>query len=212
MNVRPLLFALLSCAVIRFAHLAKADSLVAGSTFGLSLDNNRASQQTFTVNVSSPTAFTFVGATGTITVTQSTLATGQEQIYIDVLADSDLFPGTAGGYSGLGIGFHSAPLDLTSEFDLVSSVLTFRGPGEVLSSDVQNLVGQPNPWNGYFPIQNYYAIVYGTQGQGYNELSLTLNSALAPTPEPSSLILLGTACLGLAGTVRRRLKAPMQIV
>ena len=95
---------------------ARADILVPGSTYGVTFDNN-GSFKTFTVTVGTPQAFTLGTASGTISETQTTLATGQSQLVFTVDANSNLYPGSSGIQEGFGVGA-SDSLNFTAPFDL----------------------------------------------------------------------------------------------
>ena len=99
----------LSLSIFGSVHSAKADILVPNSTYDVFLDNG-GTFQGYTVTVGTPQAFTFGAASGTISETQSILATGQSQLVFTVDANSELFTVT-GGVGEIGVGvFNHAPI------------------------------------------------------------------------------------------------------
>ena len=189
----------LSLSVFGAVNSAKADTLVPNSTYDVYLDNNGATQD-YTVTVGTQRAFTFGAASGTISETQTILATDQSQLVFTINANSDLFPGS-GGVKAFGVGAID-PLNFTAPFDLASAIVTFSVPGSSSSGDATGTVANPNPFNGAFPGPG---LLLSFDFGGIDELQLTLTS-VAPatsTPEPSSLALLATGITALGGFARR---------
>ncbi|HMH14683.1 MAG TPA: PEP-CTERM sorting domain-containing protein [Edaphobacter sp.] len=77
------------------------------------------------------------------------------------------------------------------EFQLPTTLVGYQG-GEVCSGYIYSPIGCSRDWFG-----TYLAI---------SDVTVGINGRLVPTPEPSTLFMLGSGGIGLLGVTRRRLK------
>ena len=192
-----------------------ASILVPGSSFDVTLGtyDYTASAYTNLVTTSVPAngrnVFSYGSAVVTVSESEATLATGQQQVTISLLSTSDLFTETSADYLGgfLGVGIYGNALQFSSPFDLGSAILTFSGTGKTFSGDSVSLVANPNPFDGVFTGPRLVGGFQGVANNGFDSIELQLTTPLAATPEPSSVVLLATGLLGVGGAVKRRFSA-----
>ena len=185
--------ALLSAlSIVSIAH-AETFSGLASFTDTSSAHNN---VYNFTGTFANPN-FSFDGVAGTVYTDALTIDTNftsggfASNDNLSVAVNFTLPSSTSGGFGGTGT-FYFLGILAGSDIDWTSNTqtVTFSDGSSVQLS---------------LPNFDYGLSIFGPFGSQTENLTVTVLSAA--TPEPSSLMLLGTGVLGLAGIVRRKLTA-----
>jgi len=145
------------------------------------------------------------GVNVTINEAQADLGGGNYQIRVTAFGDGDLFASPTPGPAGANLGFAVNPLALDGFYRLTSAIVrVFDASGALLvGGESITAVGNPNPWDGYWPTPvNGYPIAGGGNA-GIHVYSLEFRVSRIPLPSTLALVAVGLAAFGL----RRRVRA-----
>lgn len=197
-------------ALLAFAPQARADILVPGSDFLLTMENTAAGleqSQLITVN-GQPDTFDFGSVPVTVTVTDSQLGGGAEKIALVISANQDIFPSATPGagnwFIGIGLG-GTSPMQLSEPVTLTSALMTATIPPPNSFPVYYNFIGyvtDPSPWNGEFLGNGELGGFVNATGYDIQKVELDLTVV----PEPLTLSLFGAGLAG-AAALRRRNRA-----
>lgn len=191
------------------APISSAQLVQPGSTFNFATSNSGVVAITTIAADGVHRPWNLTNANGTmadIVATESMLPGGSSLISIIVTASANLFPDLGNGqdYGFVNVGAFSNPMDFITPVTLESAVLSFRtasggiyGPHDFLS-----IVGNPNPWDGYFVLFNGFAGFRPVHANDVREVRLDL--VVFPSPATIVIIAVGAVC----GVRTRRASPP----
>lgn len=188
---------------------AKADIIVPGSTYDVSVLDTSGDGQAFGSNlpVNSTGQFIYNGLQLNVTESEMNLGGGQYSITVDISGSADIFPKPGGNFA-IGIGGVSDPLKLEAPFDLASAEFTFKnGAGNTIGqAEAISAVANPNPWDGFLPFAGA-AVEFSGTGFDIQDINIQFQGMVAPLPSSAwgGLALFGG--LGLITVLRRRWSA-----